>query len=288
MQAFDDRDGFIWVDGHMVPWREAKIHVLTHSLHYASSVYEGMRAYSGRIFKLREHVQRLHQSAHILGYELPYSTEELEKVCEDLVVLSHSPDCYIRPFAWRGTEVMGLSARQSKIHVAVAVWEWPSYFSVKKGSGLRLMTATWRRPSPACAPIRSKAAGLYTVSTLAKHAAEDAGFHDCLMLSLEGNVCEASGANIFFVFDNKLHTPIPDCFLDGITRQTVIALAKKRGIEVIERTIHPSEIKNADEIFLTGTAAEVVAVEAIDDVSFSPGHITEMLRTDYFNLVQGI
>lgn len=282
---FDDRDGSIWVDGKMVPWREAKVHVLTHSLHYASSVFEGIRAYSGHIFKLREHILRLQNSGRILGYELPMPLEDIEKACIKLVDMSASKDCYIRPFAWRGSEVMGLSARQSKIHVAIAVWEWPSYFALKKGSGLRLMTSSWRRPSPDSAPVESKAAGLYTVSTLAKHAAEDAGFHDCLMLSTQGYVSEATGANIFFVMDGKIHTPIPDCFLDGITRRTVMDLAKKRGFEVIERMILPNEMSDAQEVFLTGTAAEVTPIESIDHLKFPVGKVSEMLREDYFKLV---
>lgn len=284
--SFDDRDGEIWIDGKYVPWREAKVHVLTHSLHYASSIFEGIRAYSGVPFKLKEHLLRLQNSGRLIGYELPYSYEEIEQACLELIKRSPSPDCYIRPFAWRGSEVMGLSARQSKIHVAVAVWEWPSYFALKKGSGLRLLTSQWRRPSPETAPVKSKAAGLYTISTLAKHAAEDAGYHDSLMLSWQGHVCEATGANIFFYIDGKLHTPIPDCFLDGITRQTVIELAKKRDIDVIVRTILPHEMKQAKEVFVTGTAAEVTAVEAIDDYKFTPGQITEMLQEDYYKLVR--
>lgn len=286
MPTFDDRDGFIWVDGKMLPWREAKVHVLTHSLHYASSVFEGVRAYSGHAFKLREHIERLQNSAKIIGYDLPLSLEEIEKACKDLIAKSPSPDCYIRPFAWRGSEVMGLSARESKIHVAVAVWEWPSYFKKKKGTGLRLLTSQWRRPSPETAPVKSKAAGLYTISTLAKHAAEDGGYDDSLMLSWQGNICEATGANIFFFMDDgKLHTPTPDCFLDGITRRTVMELAKKRGIEVVERAILPSELSRAKEVFLTGTAAEVAAVETIDSVKFVPGDVTEKLSEDYFKLV---
>ncbi len=282
---FDDREGFIWIDGKMTPWREAKVHILTHSLHYASSIFEGIRAYSGKIFKLREHILRLQNSARILGYELPHSLEEIEAACLELVKQSPAKNCYIRPFAWRGSEVMGLSARQSKIHVAVAVWEWPSYFRLEKGAGLRLITSPWKRPSPETAPVQSKAAGLYTISTLAKHAAEDAGYHDSLMLSWQGHICEATGANIFFVMDGKLHTPTPDCFLDGITRQVVIELAKKHGYEVIERTILPSEMGKAQEVFLTGTAAEVTPVESIDHLKFTPGVITNTLREAYFQAV---
>ncbi len=282
---FDDRDGFIWYDGRLVPWREATCHILTHSLHYASSIFEGIRAYDGNIFKLVEHNQRLANSAKILGYALPYSTEQLNKACKDVMVANGFSTCYIRPLAWRGSEVMGVSARASRIHVAVAAWEWPSYFSVdKEAPGLKLKTSKWRRPSPDTAPVQSKAASLYAIGTLAKHAAEDEGYHDSLMLSWQGNVSEATGANIFLVMEDKLHTPIPDCFLDGITRRTVMALARARGIEVIERLIRPEELASAKEIFVTGTAAEVTAVTLIDNLKIPFGTMTKLLQEDYFHL----
>ena len=283
---FDDRDGFIWMDGRFVPWREAMVHVLTHSLHYASSVFEGIRAYAGRPFKLTEHLERLRSSGKFLGYDLPFSVEQLEAASLELMKKNAMKDCYLRPFAWRGSEQMGLSSRQSRIHVAIAVWEWPSYFALKKGTGLRLITATWRRPDPRTAPVKSKAACHYAIGTLAKHAAEDAGFHDSLMLSSDGNIAEATGANIFLVMDGKLHTPTPDCFLDGITRRTVIQLAKKRKIPVIERIIRPEELGQAQEVFLTGTAAEVTAVESIDKYLFTPGQVTESLQDDFHKLTK--
>ncbi len=282
---FDDRDGWIWLNGNFVPWREAKVHVLTHSLHYASSVYEGIRAYDGHAFKLREHIERLQKSGEILGYKLPYSTAELEKACNESIHKNNLKDCYLRPIAWRGTEQMGLSSRLSRIHVAIAVWEWPRYFELKKGSGLKLITSPWRRPPAQSAPVQSKAACHYTISTMAKHAAEEAGYHDSLMLSIEGNIAEATGANIFLVIDGKLHTPTPDCFLNGITRQTVIQLAKKRGLSVSERSIRPEEFARTQEVFITGTAAEITPVEAIDDYRFTPGAVTEMLQKDFRELV---
>lgn len=282
---FDDRDGFIWLDGRLVDWRDANCHVLTHSLHYASSIFEGIRAYDGHIFKLTEHSQRLLKSAEYMGYALPYSVEELNKACEDVIKANGFSTCYLRPVAWRGSEVMGVSARASRIHVAVAAWEWPSYFSVDKNApGLKLKTSKWRRPAPNTAPVQSKAACLYAIGTLAKHAAEEEGFHDSLMLSWQGHVSEATGANLFLVMDNKLHTPIPDCFLDGITRRTVMSLAKSRGIEVIERVILPEELATAKEIFVTGTAAEVTAVTTIDNLKFPYGTMTQLLQEDYFKL----
>ena len=284
---FDNRDGFIWYDGKLVPWREATLHLLTHSLHYASSVFEGIRVYAEKPFKLTEHNQRLKNSAEILGYELPFSVSQINESCLEVIKTNGFKDCYLRPLAWRGSEVMGVSARKSRIHVAIAAWEWPSYFSLKSGApGLTLKTATWRRPSPLTAPIASKAASLYAIGTLAKHAAEDAGFHDALMWTWEGNVAEATGANIFFRKDDKLHTPIPDSFLNGITRQTVMGLARARGIEVCERFIAPEEIASMDEIFLTGTAAEVTSVVQIDDHTFPSGQMTRLLQEDFFNLTK--
>jgi branched-chain amino acid aminotransferase len=281
--TFDDRDGLIWYDGRMVPWREAKLHVLSHALHYASSVFEGERVYGGKIFKLTDHTQRLEFSAKQMGFELPYSVAQIDAACREVVAANNIVDGYIRPIAWRGSEMMGVSAQQSKIHVAIATWAWPSYFSPEaRLKGIRLKTSVWRRPSPDCAPVKAKAAGLYMICTLSKHAAEKEGYEDALMLDWRGRIAEATGANIFFVFgDGKLHTPTPDCFLDGITRRTVIDLARKRGIEVIERPIMPEEIGKATEVFLTGTAAEVTPVGSIDGHSFKPGDITKALMTDY-------
>ena len=284
---FDDRDGVIWFNGEMVPWRDAKLHVLSHALHYASAVFEGERCYGGKIFKLTEHSERLAFSAGELGFELPYSVAEIDAACIAVCQANEIVDGYIRPFAWRGSEMMGVSAQQTRINVAIAAWAWPSYFSPEaRMKGIRLKTSKWRRPSPETEPVHAKAAGLYMICTLSKHAAEAEGFDDCLMLDWRGQVAEATGANIFFVMgDGKLHTPTPDCFLDGITRQTVIELAKERGIEVIERVIMPDELKNTTEIFLTGTAAEVTPVGAIDDLKFTVGDITRWMMEDYDKVV---
>jgi branched-chain amino acid aminotransferase len=284
----DDRDGFIWMDGHMVPWRDAKLHVLSHGLHYASSVFEGDRLYNGHIFKLTEHSERLRNSARIMGFEVPYSTAELDAACMAVVKANNLVDGYVRPLAWRGSEQLGVSAQQTKIHVAIAAWEWPSYFSPElREKGIRLVPAKYRRPAPDTAPTQAKAAGLYMICTISKHAAEAEGAHDALMLDYRGQVAEATGANLFMAKDGKLHTPVPDCFLNGLTRQTVIELAKKRGIEVIERGFMPEELMQADEIFLTGTAAEVTAVGQIGQNLFNVGNITRQLRDDYEVLVKG-
>lgn len=285
--SFADRDGVIWYNGEMVPWREATAHVLTHGLHYASSVFEGDRVYGGNIFELTEHSKRLTNSAHIMGFQLPYSTEELDKACIETCEANGIVDGYLRPFAWRGSEMMGVSAQNNRINVAIAAWPWPSYFSPEaRNKGISLRTSEWRRPAPETAPVHAKAAGLYMICTLSKHAAEDAGFEDALMLDYRGHVSEATGANIFMTFgDDRLHTPSPDCFLNGITRQTVIKLAKARGIEVIERTIMPDELENAEQIFLTGTAAEVTPVGRIDDNTYVVADIVKTLREDYEMLV---
>jgi len=283
---FDDRDGLIWWDGEMIPWRDAKLHVLTHGLHYASAVFEGERAYAGHIFKLQAHTDRLIQSGRLLGFEIPYTDAEINKACVDVLAANKLTDAYIRPLAWRGSEQLSVSAQQSKIHLMVACWNWPNLFGADRMKGVRLGHAEWRRPHPQTAPTASKAAGLYMIGTLSKHAAEAAGFDDALMLTWDGYVGEATGANIFFAIDGKLHSPIPDCFLDGITRRTVIALAKARQIEVIERHIKPDEIASAQEVFLAGTAAEVTPVRQIGDLTFTPGAITEALLSDYEALVR--
>ncbi|OHC79263.1 MAG: branched-chain amino acid aminotransferase, partial [Rhodospirillales bacterium RIFCSPLOWO2_12_FULL_58_28] len=277
------RDGVIWFDGKMTPWREAKVHVLTHALHYASSVFEGERAYGGKIYKLTEHSRRLAFSAEILGFKLPFSVAEIDEACRRVLKANAIVDGYVRPIAWRGSEMMGVSAQQSKIHVAIATWTWPSYFSPEaRMKGIRLKTSPWRRPAPETAPVLAKAAGLYMICTMSKHAVETQGYDDALMLDWRGLVAESTGANIFLVFgDGRLHTPAPGCFLDGITRRTVIDLARARGIEVVERAIMPSELANATEVFLTGTAAEVTPVGEIDDHSFTPGVLTKILMEDY-------
>jgi branched-chain amino acid aminotransferase len=283
---FDDRDGLIWWDGEMIPWRDAKLHVLTHGLHYASAVFEGERAYAGHIFKLQAHTDRLIQSGRLLGFEIPFTDAEINKACVDVLAANNLTDAYIRPLAWRGSEQLAVSAQQTKIHLMVACWQWPNLFGADRMKGVRLGHAEWRRPHPQTAPTASKAAGLYMIGTLSKHAAEAAGFDDALMLTWDGYVGEATGANIFFAIDGKLHSPIPDCFLDGITRRTVIALAKARQIEVIERHIKPEEIASAQEVFLAGTAAEVTPVRQIGDLTFTPGAITEALLSDYEALVR--
>lgn len=284
--SFDDRDGFIWFDGKMVAWRDAKVHVLTHGLHYGSCVFEGVRVYNGKIFKLREHTERLITSGKLLGFTIPYSVEELEKATQETIEKQGVENGYIRPVAWRGSEMMAISAQQTKIHVAIASWQWPSYFSKEaKERGLRLQISKWARPAPNCAPTASKAAGLYMICTLSKHTAESEGFDDALMLDYRGLLSEATGANLFLVIDGKIHTPTPDCFLDGITRRTVMDLARKRGIEVIERHIKPEELKNTQEIFLTGTAAEVTPIGQVGDQKFTVGNITKQLMEDYTILV---
>ena len=286
--AFDDRDGSIWFDGELIDFRSAKIHVLSHGLHYASAVFEGERVYNGRIFKSVEHTERLHKSAETVGYAIPYSTEVIEKAKADVVKSMGFQDGYVRPIAWRGTEMMGVSAQNNTIHLAITAWEWPSYFDPEaKTKGIKMGLSRWRRPAPDTAPTQSKASGLYQICTMAKHEAEAAGMHDALMLDYRGLVAEATGANIFFVMnDGKLHTPTPDCFLDGITRRTVIDLARRRGFEIVERQIKPEEMANASECFLTGTAVEVTPVGQIGNYSFTPGEVCNVLGEDYTRLVR--
>ena len=288
-KPLEDRDGTIWFDGKMMPWRDAKVHVLTHGLHYGSSVFEGERAYNGKIFKLREHTERLKKSAEILGFDLPYSVAEIDAACEAVCKANNLVDAYIRPVAWRGAEALGVSPAHTNIHLAIGAWAWPSYFSAElREKGIRMIHAPYRRPAPDCAPTQAKAAGLYMICTISKGMAEDAGAQDALMLDYRGQVAEATGANIFLIKDGKLHTPKPDCFLNGITRLTVIELAKARGLEVIERAIMPDELKSFDECFLTGTAAEVTAIGQIgDDLHYQVGPITRQLRGDYEALVKG-
>ncbi len=286
-QPFDDRDGVIWMDGEFVQWRDAKVHMLTHALHYGSAVFEGERAYGGVIFKLDEHTRRLHESAQILGFEIPYSVEEINNACNALLAKQGLVDAYVRPIAWRGSEMMGVSAQHNTIHLGIAVWEWPSYFKPEERlKGIRLDMAKYRRPDPATAPSRSKAAGLYMICTISKHEAERKGYADALMLDWRGQVAEATGANVFFVKDGVIHTPKPDCFLDGITRRTVIGLAKARGYELVERVIMPEEMASFEQCFLTGTAAEVTPVSEVGPYSFTVGEITKTLMEDYSAAVQ--
>lgn len=286
---FDQREGKIWYDGKLVEWKDAKLHVLSHGLHYGSCVFEGERVYNGEVFKMHEHNVRLHKSAELLGFEIPYSLDELRDATLEVVKAQGIVNGYIRPVAWRGTEMMAIAAQATKIHVAIAAWEWPSYF--KKDAqefGLKLRTSEWRRPAPNTAPTASKAAGLYMICTLSKHSSEKAGFDDALMLDYKGRVAEATGANIFLVQNGELHTPTPECILNGITRLTIIDLAKEAGIKVVEREIQPEEFANTQEVFLTGSAAEVTPVGQIDDKRFGVGPVTKRLREDYHNLVRGI
>lgn len=283
---FDDRDGVIWYDGALVPWREAKLHVLSHGLHYASGVFEGERAYGGNIFKLRAHTERLIASAAILGFIIPYSVETIEAACRQVLAGNNQTDAYVRPIAWRGSEQLAVSAQATTIHLAIASWPWPNMFGDNRMKGARLGMAEWKRPHPETAPTTAKAAGLYMIGTLAKHKAEAEGFDDALMLDWRGRVAEETGANIFFVFNGELHTPTPDCFLNGITRRTVMSIARRHQIKVVERAIMPEEMKGADEVFLAGTAAEVTPVRQIGDLHFTPGPITERLLQDYEALVR--
>ncbi len=284
---FDQRDGLIWMNGDLIPWGDARLHVLSHGLHYASSVFEGERAYNGEIFKLTEHTERLHASAQVLGFEIPYTVSEIDQACRDVLSANDLVNAYVRPIAWRGSEQMGVSAQHTKINLAVAAWDWGAYFDPQAmETGIRLAMAEYRRPDPQTAPARSKAAGLYMICTLEKHKAEAAGYADALMLDWRGRVAEATGANIFFLKDGVLHTPTPDCFLDGITRRTVMDLARQRGIEIVERVIMPEEMEGFEECFLTGTAAEVTPVGEIGPYTFQIGEVSRALMQDYSALVR--
>jgi branched-chain amino acid aminotransferase len=281
-KPFDQLTGDIWYDGTFVPWSDAKLHVLSHGLHYGSSVFEGERAYGGRIFKSEEHTERLLASARELGFEIPWTAEQINAAKEETLARMNLTDAYLRPVAWRGSEMMGISAQHNTIHLAIAAWEWPSYFAPEERlKGIRLDMADYRRPDPKTAPFKAKAAGLYMICTISKHAAEAKGYADALMLDWRGQVAEATGANVFFIKDGKIHTPAPDCFLNGITRQTVIGLARDRGIEVVERVIMPEELSSFEQCFVTGTAAEVTPVSEIAGNTYEVGEIIKTLMEDY-------
>lgn len=287
---FDQRDGFIWYNGQFIEWKNAKVHVLNHGLHYGSCVFEGEKIYNGKIFKCDEHSARLHKSAQILGFEVPYSVEQLNAAKKEAVIKQNINEGYMRVFAWRGSEKMAISAQNNTIHVAIACWPWPPYYSAQaRKDGLKLKFAKYKRPSPDTAPTAAKAAGLYMICTISKHEAEREGFNDALMLDYRGFLSEATGANLFLVMKNgEIHTPTPDCFLNGITRQTIIELAKKRGVTVIERHIKPEELANAKDAFLTGSAAEVTRISNVNNQYLYPeaSQITLDLMNDYHELVR--
>ncbi|MGL1919498.1 MAG: branched-chain amino acid aminotransferase [Hyphomicrobiales bacterium] len=283
--SYDNLPGYIWMNGEFVKWADAKVHVINHAMHYASSVFEGNRAYNGEVFKLEEHTERLFKSAEILDMEIPFSQTEINQACKDILTKQCLKDAYMRPVVWRGSEQMGISAQETKINVAIAVWDWPSYFSIEtQMKGIRLTAAPYQRPAPDTAPFRAKAAGLYMICTLSKHAAEAKGFDDALMLDYKGAVAESTGSNIFFIKDGELHTPDPYCFLNGITRQTVIQLAKDAGIKVNVRTIQPDELGDFEECFLCGTAMEIMPVAQIDEHNYKPSALTQQLIEAYVKL----
>ena len=285
--GYDDRDGKIWFDGNFVDWRDANVHVLTHAMHYASSVFEGERAYNGKIFKSVEHSERFKKSANLIDFEIPYTVEEIENAKYQALKKNGLSDAYVRAFAWRGAgEDMGVASSRNPVRVAVAVWSWGNYYGDAKFKGAKLDIAKWRRPDPATAPSQAKAAGLYMIATMSKHAAEDKGCSDAMMFDYRGYVAEATGANMFFVKDGEVHTPKPDAFLNGITRQTVIDLLKKKGISVIERHIMPDELEGFEQCWLTGTAAEVTPVGQIGDYTFEVGALTKEISESYDKLVR--
>lgn len=282
--SFDDREGFIWYNGEFTEWRKAQVHVLNHGLHYGSSVFEGIRAYNGKVFKLEEHNQRFHKSAEMLGFEIPYSVKELNEIIISLLEKQGLTDAYIRPVAWLGSEKMKIYAEGITTNVAIAAWQWPGYFKNAE-KGINLCWSDWKRPSPETAPVGSKASGLYMICTLSKRKALENGYQDAMMLDYRGNVAEATGANVFFIFNEEIHTPIPDCVLDGITRRTVIDIAKENNIKVVERYIKPNEIADAQEAFLTGTAAEVTSIDSIGEYRFEIGKISKLMKEKYRKLV---
>jgi branched-chain amino acid aminotransferase len=283
---FDDRDGWLWMDGSLIPWRDARLHVLSHGLHYASAVFEGERAYAGNIFRLRDHTDRLINSGRILSFEIPYTADEIDAACNAVLKANGLTDGYVRPIAWRGSEQLAVSATGTSVHVAIGAWPWPSYFGAERMQGIRVAQAEWRRPPPECAPVHAKASGLYVIASLAKVKAEQEGYADALMLDWRGHVSECTGANIFFVIDGDLHTPDPDCFLDGITRRSAMELARQKGFEIVERHIKPEELAGFSECFITGTAAEVTPVAQIGEYTFKPGNISLSLMDDFAKMVR--
>ena len=279
-KPFDNRDGIIWMNGDFIDWNDARCHIITQGMHYASAVFEGERAYNGKIFKSMEHTKRLFKSAEIVGIKIPFSEDEINEAKDELINKMGLKDCYVRPIAWRGSKQMGLSTSSADINVAIAVWDdWASYFKIEdRKAGLKLITSPWKRPSPDTAPCEAKASGPYVICTMSKEFAEEKGYNDALMLDYRGYVAEGTGANIFFIKDNEIHTPIPDCFLNGITRQTVIEMVSKNGFNVIEKHIKPEDISNYDEAFLTGTAAEVTPIQSIDENTFQTGEKTQTFK----------
>ena len=288
-KSFDNREGWIWMNGSFIPWKKATIHVINQGLHYASAVFEGERAYNGKIFKSKEHTERLFKSAEIMGIEIPFSHDEINKAKNDLLQKMNLKNCYVRPIVWRGSNQMGLSTSNADIYVAIAVWDdWHSYFKIEKRlEGLKLITSPWKRPSPETAPCNAKASGPYIICTMSKEFAEKKGYDDALMLDYRNYVAEGTGANIFFIKGNNIHTPIADCFLNGITRQTVIEMVKKQGLNLVEKHILPNEIENYDEALLTGTAAEITPIKSIDDINYNTGKNTTSykLMNDFTDLV---
>ena len=288
-KAFDNREGWIWMNGAFIPWKEATSHIITQGLHYGSAVFEGERAYSGKIFKSEEHTKRLFNSAKIIGMKIPYTEDEITSAKNELIKKMNKNNCYIRPVVWRGGQQMGLSTNNADINVAIALWDdWASYFKIEdRLAGLRLITSPWKRPAPDTAPFEAKASGPYIICTMSKQFAEDKGYNDALMLDYRGYVAEGTWANIFFIKDKEIHTPIPDCFLNGITRQTVIALVRDKGFNLIEKHLLPEDIGNYDEAFLTGTAAEITPIKSIDEIIYNVGEntVSYQLMNDFTNLV---
>ena len=285
--AYDDREGLIWMDGRLIDWKAANIHILTHAMHYASSVFEGERCYNGKIFKSQEHSERLKNSAKSIDFEIPYSIDEIEVAKNDVLVANKLDDAYVRAIAWRGAgEDMGVASAKNPVRLAVAAWEWGAYYGEAKMKGAKLDISKWKRPSPETIPCDAKAAGLYMICTMSKHAAEAKGCSDAMMFDYRGYIAEATGANIFFVKDGEVHTPKPDCFLNGLTRQTVIEMLKEKNVQVHERHIMPGELESFEQCWLTGTAAEITPVGEIGDYNFEVGHLTKDISDTYEKLVR--
>ena len=289
-KSFEDREGWIWMNGDFIPWQNATSHIISQGLHYASAVFEGERAYGGKIFKSKEHTDRFFNSAKIIGIKIPFTKDQINEAKKKLIDKMNYKDCYVRPLAWRGGDQMGISTTHSNINVAIAVWDdWSSYFKIEdRKAGLKLITSPWKRPAPDTAPFEAKASGPYIICTMSKEYAESKGYHDALMLDYRGYVAEGTGANIFFIKNKDIHTPIPDCFLNGITRQAVIKMVKEQGFKITEKHILPSEIDKYDEAFLTGTAAEITPIKSIDNFSFSTGDnsTTFKFMTDFSEMVK--